>query len=350
MKITKNFFNNIDKLAQEYDMEKEQIIKCFVQALIAGCKKHCQVKSCSVSFKKENDSFFLYKQYLVIDFSNEEIKNNGKKINFINLEEAKKITPKAELGQIIDVEVDPKSFNFNASKEFKNKFNEELIKQKRENIYNFFKNYENNLISAKVIGINKGFFTLELEKEVQVILTKKESLSNDDFYLGQRIQVFVVEVKNTTKMPKILVSRIRINFVLEIFKEFIPEINQGIIEIVSISRIPSVRMKVGLLSKDNKIDAIGSCIGEKNIRIKSIINVFKDEKIDLFAWSYETKELITNALKPAKIQKVEIINEKNKLASVFVNEQQIPLVIGKEGQNIKLASQVTKWNISVKSI
>ncbi|TVY12134.1 transcription termination factor NusA [Candidatus Phytoplasma pini] len=348
---TKGFLNNIDQLAQEYELTREQTLEAFSKGLISGCKKNCQVKSCQLIFQKEYEEFFLYKQYLIIKQEQKEILNslNNKKITYITLEEAQKIKKNPKIGEIINIEVNPKDFNFYATKDFKNKFNEELIKQKRQNIYDFFKEYENKLISAKVIDINDNCFILELEREVHVLLLKKETLNNDNFFIGERIQVYVVEVKSTTKMPKILVSRTHNNFVLELFKEFIPEIKEGIVEIINIARFASLRTKISFVSHDNKIDPIGSCIGPKGNRIKNIVAFLKGEKVDLFLWSSDIQELITNALKPANINKIISIDEEQKKVEVLVSKEQVPLVIGKSGINVQLASKVTKWRINIQT-
>ncbi|MDC9032041.1 transcription termination factor NusA [Columbia Basin potato purple top phytoplasma] len=352
---TKDFLNHIDQLAIEHELTREQILEAFEKSLISGCKKNYQIKSCQLIFNKNYEELSLYKEYLVVgpdSVANEENIDeniNIKKMTCVNLEEAQKLKNNPQIGEIIKIKVDPKEFNFYASKDFKNKFNEEIIRHKKENIYNIFKKYEKKLIVAKVVSIKKNLYVLELEKEVQTVLLNKDKLDNDDFVAGERIQVYVVEVKQTTKMPKILVSRTCVEFVLEIFKEFIPEVQEGIIEIMGISRIPSTRVKVGLFSHNSNIDAIGSCIGSKSSRIKNIINVLKGEKIDLFLWSDEPKELIANALQPAKISQVDILDLENKNASVLVNEDQISLAIGKSGNNVRLAAQVIKWNISIKT-
>ncbi|QTX02698.1 transcription termination factor [Candidatus Phytoplasma luffae] len=347
---TKKILDNIETLAKDEELTKEQVLEAFEKSLISGCKKHCQVKSCRLTFNKNYEEYSLYKEYLVTNSDNviEENENiDYKKITTINLEEARKIKKNAKIGDIIQIEVDPKQFNFYACKDLKNKLNEEIIKFKRENIYNFFKNYENKLISGKIISINEKFFTLELEKQTQALLLKKETLKNDNFSLNERIQVYVIEVQKTNKLPKIFISRTHVNYVLEIFKEVIPEIQEGLIEIISIAREPSTRVKIGLLSRNPDIDAVGSCIGEKSNRIKNITKILKGEKIDLFLWSDDPKKLINNALQPAKINEIQIIDLDKKIASVLIDKEQFSLAIGKSGNNIRLATQVTKWNITL---
>ncbi|WP_457916026.1 transcription termination factor NusA [Candidatus Phytoplasma sacchari] len=350
---TQDFLENIDKLAQEYEIDRKQVLEALEIGLISGCKRNYQIKSCCVSFSKDYDEIYLYKQYLVLDSFNDKIngdndKINLKKISFIKLEEAQKIKKSIKSGEILNILVDPNEFNFYASKDFKNKFHEELIRKRRENIFDFFKKYENKIISAEVVDINEIGFILRLEKDITTILLKKESLLNDKFLINERIQVYVLRVKEKNKMPEIVVTRKHINFVKEIFHEFIPEIQDGIIKIMGIERISSIRTKIGLLSTNNKVDPIGSCIGEKSVRIKSILNILNGEKINLFLWSTNIKELIVNSLKPGKIHEIVSVDENKREALVLVLSEQASLVIGKSGINLRLASKVIDWNIKIK--
>ncbi|WIA07880.1 MAG: transcription elongation factor [Candidatus Phytoplasma cynodontis] len=354
MKV-KDFLENIDKIAQDYEISRIQTLEALEAGLISGCKKNYQVKSCYVSFEKDYSEFFLYRQYLVVDElnnSNDKIKEesdkiNFKKINFIKLKEAQQIKKDIKLGEMLQILVNPNEFNFYASKDFKNKFHEEIMKRRRENIFNFFKRYEKKIISAEVVAINENSFTLQLEKNINVFLLKKETLLNDNFYLNERIQVYVVKVQDKNKMPEIFISRTNENFVREIFKEFIPEIQEGIVQIVGMSRAPSIKTKIGLLSKNNRVDPIGSCIGEKGSRIQSILNILNGEKINLFLWSDDIKELITNSLKPAQINEIVFVDKNRKEVLVSVSPEQAPLVIGKSGINLRLASKAINWNIKV---
>ncbi|WCA22531.1 transcription termination factor NusA [Candidatus Phytoplasma oryzae] len=352
----KNFLENIDKLAQEYELNRIQVLEALKIGLISGCKKNYQVKNCCVSFDTDYQEFFVYKQYLVIDSLNEKKNNdhnsqiNFKKNSLMELKEAQKIKKNVQIGEIIDILVDPKEFNFYASKEFKNKFNEELIKKRRTNIFNFFKKYENKIISAEIISINNKSFTLKLEKNITTFLLKKETLLNDNFDINERIQVYVVKVQEKNKNLDILVSRKNPNFIKEIFYEFIPEIQEGIVKIMGLGREPSIRTKIGLLSTNDKVDAIGSCIGEKSARIKSILNILNGEKINLFLWSEDIKELVINSLKPAEIDKIIFINKNKKEVLVSVLQEQAPLAIGKLGINLKLSSKAINWNIKIEII
>ncbi|BAD04233.1 transcription terminator [Onion yellows phytoplasma OY-M] len=347
--ISKNFFKLLDKIAQERDLDKDQVIDAFAKGLISGCKKNHKVKSCKIELKEDKSEIILYKQFLVADEATMST-INLKESTPITLEEAQQIKPHAKIGQVIDIKVDPKDFNLYAVKELKNQFNEELTKKKRESIYNFFKQQEGKLISAKIISENDKFYNLELEKEITTLLPKKEIASNNEMQVGERIQVFLSEVRKTTKWPKIFVSCNHVGLVVKVLEENIPEIQEGIVKIAGVARISGERTKIGLLSCDAQVDAIGSCIGERSNRIKNVIKILKDEKVDLFVWSDDPQELIANALKPASCLQVVIKDDINKYALAIVPDDQFSLAIGKLGKNVKLAVEVTKWNIDIKTL
>ncbi|MDO7983484.1 MAG: transcription termination factor NusA [Pigeon pea little leaf phytoplasma] len=345
----KNFLKHIDQIAQEYEITREQVINSLEKALISGCKKTFQIKKCRVFFDPNYDKITLYKQYIVVD---EECDVSVlKEQDYIHLKKAKEINSSVEVGEILEIEVDPKKdFNFYGSRDFKNKFNEELLKFQRENIFNFFKQYENKLMMAEVIEEKLNFFILMLEKNFKTFIFKKDLMLNDHFNIGEKIFVLITEVRNSTpKHLKIYVSRINNQFVVELLKYFIPEIRDGLVQIMAIARIPSSRVKVGLSSNNKKIDPIGTCIGEKGYRIKNILNILRGEKIDLFKWSVDIEKLIINALKPAQIIQILNLDFEKKIALVSVAADQVALAIGKSGQNLKLAMQVTRWQIEIQA-
>ncbi|MDV3166309.1 MAG: transcription termination factor NusA ['Waltheria sp.' little leaf phytoplasma] len=345
----KNFLKHIDQIAQEYDITREQVTNALEKALISGCKKTFQIKKCRVCFGSNYDKITLYKQYVVVDEKCDV--SLFKEQDYVYLKKAKELNSFIEVGEILEIEVDPKKdFNFYGSRDFKNKFNEELLKFQRENIFNFFKQYENKLMIAEVIEEKLKFFILMLEKNVKTCIFKKDLMLNDHFNIGEKIFVLITEIRNNTpKHLQICVSRITNQFVVELLKYFIPEIRDGLVQIMAIARIPSSRVKVGLSSHDKKIDPIGACVGEKGYRIKNILNILRGEKIDLFKWSLDIEKLIINALKPAQIIQIVNLDFEKKIALVSVADDQVALAIGKLGQNLKLAMQVTQWQIEIKT-
>ncbi|NLK12211.1 MAG: transcription termination/antitermination protein NusA [Candidatus Phytoplasma sp.] len=346
--ISKDFFNTIEAVAEERGLTVEQVIDAFEAGLIAGCKKAHNVRSCRVEFKEDKNEILVYKQFFVLDEDYLE-QDINKDYTLITVEEAKEYKSKVKPGQILEVKVDPKDFNLYAIKDFKSRFNEELTKKQKDMIYEHFKALENEMISAKVIDHDDRFYRLELEKEMTTLLPKKEALPSDNFHPGDRIRVYVTEVQATTKWPKIFVSRVHKRLVVRLLEELVPEIKEGIIDIMGSSRDAGDRSKIGVRSNDPKVDPIGACVGEGGTRIREIVKTLSGEKIDLFRWSDNEQELIANALQPAKVVSVTQVNPKEKSALAIVPDDQLSLAIGKLGQNVKLAVQASEWSIDIKS-
>lgn len=346
--ISKEFFNTIQSVAEERDLSVEQVIDAFGVGLIAGCKKAHNVRSCRVEFKEDKNEILLYKQYFVLDEEYLE-QDINKDYTLITVEEAKEYKAKPKPGEILEVKVDPKDFNLYAIKDFKSRFNEELTNRQKEMIYEHFKAVQGEMITAKVLDHDERFYRLELEKEMTTLLPKKEALPSDNFHVGERIRVYVTEVQQTTKWPKVFVSRTHKGLVTRLLEELVPEIKEGIIEILGEARDAGDRSKIGVKSNDPKVDPIGACVGEGGSRIREIVKSLSGEKIDLFRWSDNEQELIANALQPAKVIAVVDVHPKEKTALAIVPDDQLSLAIGKLGQNVKLAVQASGWSIDIKS-
>jgi N utilization substance protein A len=203
------------------------------------------------------------------------------------------------------------------------------------------------MVNADVTAKNDKFLTLSLGMGVTTILPIKELLPNDSFEVGDRIKVYVKEVEKTTKDPKIKVSRTDRNLITRLMEEYIPEVKNGIIEIKGIARDAGSRTKIAVASNDKNVDPIGSCVGEAGSRIKQIVDALNGEKVDLYKWSENPEELITNSLQPASVTKVISIDEKTKSSVVAVPDDHLSLAIGKQGQNVRLAVQSCGWKIDI---
>ncbi|MFP4186627.1 MAG: transcription termination factor NusA [Acholeplasmataceae bacterium] len=344
--ISKEFFKNIDAVAEERDLSRDQVIEAFRQGMIAGCKKAHDVRSCRVVFREERNEILVYKQRLVVDELSLDTDRNHTQIL---LEDAKKINSRIKAGELLEEKIDPKEFGHFAVRDFKSRLNETLITMQKENLYNHFKAYENEMLTARVIDVADDHYRLEIGKDLTTLLPKKESLPKDNFHVGDRIRVYVTDVEMKTKWPKVFVSRTHPSLIIRLLEDLIPEIKEGIIEVMGISRDPGDRSKIGVKSNDPKVDPIGACVGEGGSRIREIVRTLSDEKIDLFRWSDNEHELIANALQPADVIAVTRINPKEKNALAIVPDDQLSLAIGKLGQNVKLAVQACGWSIDIKS-
>jgi transcription termination/antitermination protein NusA len=344
--ISKEFFKNIDAVAEERDLSRDQVIEAFTQGMIAGCKKAHDVRSCRVTIREDRNEILVYKQQLVVEEYSMEV---DKAHTQILLEDAKKINARIKVGDLLEEKIDPKEFGHFAVRDFKSRLNETLVTMQKENLYNHFKAYENEMLTARVIDVADDHYRLEIGKDLTTLLPKKESLPKDNFHVGDHVRVYVTDVEMKTKWPKVFVSRTHSSLIIRLLENLIPEIKEGIIEVMGISRDPGDRSKIGVKSNDPKVDPIGACVGEGGSRIREIVRTLSDEKIDLFRWSDNERELIANALQPADVVAVTRINPKEKNALAIVPDDQLSLAIGKLGQNVKLAVQACGWSIDIKS-
>jgi len=184
--------------------------------------------------------------------------------------------------------------------------------------------------------------------KAEALLTPNEQTPGEEYVFNTRIKAYILEVKKTTKGPQILVSRTHPGLVKRLFELEVPEIHDGIVEIKNISREPGSRTKIAVYSKDDNVDPVGACVGQKGTRVQAIVNELRGEKIDIIKWSTNPEEFISNSLSPAKVIRVDI-NEEEKSAKVVVPDYQLSLAIGKEGQNVRLAAKLTGWKIDIKS-
>jgi transcription termination/antitermination protein NusA len=345
--ISKEFFKNIDAVAEERDLSKDQVVEAFIQGMIAGCKKAHDVRSCRVEIKEDKNEILVYKQHLVVsEYSME----SDKTFTQMLLEDAKKINSRIKVGEVLEEKIDPKDFGLYAVRDFKSRLNETLVTMQKENLYNHFKAFENEMIMARVIDSADDHYRLDIGKDLTTLLPRKECLPKDNFHVGDHIRVYVSSVEMKTKYPKVFVSRIHTSLIIRMLENMIPEIKDGTIEVMGISRDPGDRSKIGVKSNDPKVDPIGACVGEGGSRIREIVRNLSDEKIDLFRWSDNERELIANALQPAEVIAVTRVNPKEKNALAIVPDDQLSLAIGKLGQNVKLAVQACGWSIDIKSV
>ncbi len=346
--ISKAFFQNIDEVANENDLSKEHVYQAFEQGLIAACKKQLGVQTCRVEFREEKNELLIWGQYFVLP-EGEISLDLDRKYTFLKLADAKALSAKAKAGEVLEVKIEPSEFNYNASRDLKHRFNEVLNTIKKESIYQGLKKLQYEVVNARVLEVEQEFYRIEITKDVITMLPKKESLPNDKFHIGDRIKVYVTDVEMKTKGPKIYVSRTHVNLVTRLLEEHVPEIKDGTIEVLGIARDPGDRSKVGLRSNNENVDVIGATVGEGGVRIKEISKFLSGEKIDLFRWSDNEKDLIANSLQPAPVIAVTKLNPKEKSALAIVPDAQLSLAIGKLGQNVKLAVQASGWSIDIKS-
>lgn len=343
--MANNMYETIKVVAETENLTEAQVIEAITEGLIFGCKRTHQVSSCRAFLDEEKGEFKVFKQYLVVaeyDLTLTKVHTQ------LLLEDAKKLDPQAKVGDLLEFPVKQEDFSPYGMRDFKQRYKQVILDYSKENIFDYFKDKEHQMMRAKIIDEMEHAYKISLGKET-TLLPKTEILDRDKLHVSDDVYVYISSVEMKSKGPKIYVSRKDKGLVVKLMELNIPEISEGIVEIVGISRVPGERSKVGVRSHDSQVDPIGACVGEGGGRIKEIVNALAGEKIDLFRWSDNERELIENALQPADVIAVTKVNPKEKSALAIVPDDQLSLAIGKIGQNVKLAVQASGWSIDIKS-
>ncbi len=266
----------------------------------------------------------------------------------ISLEDAHKINKSLQLGDQVDVEIVPKDFGRIAAQTAKQVIIQKLREVERDLIFNEFNDRKGEIVSGIIQKADKNIVVMDLGR-LEGVMPTKEQVPTEHYHVNDKIKAYVMDVERGQKgAPQVLVSRSHPDFVRKLLELEIPEIYEGVIEIKSVSRDAGNRSKVAVYSPDPNIDPVGSCVGQKGVRIQNVINELHGEKIDVIEWNQDPSIYIASALLPAKIMAVDI-KEEDKFAQVIVPDDQLSLAIGKAGQNARLAAKLTGWKIDIKS-
>ncbi len=265
----------------------------------------------------------------------------------ILLPDARKIKVSCEVGDVIEEDVTPKDFMRVAAQNAKQIVTQRIKEAERSIIYDEFSEKEFDLISGIVQRKDKGNVYVDLGK-IEAVLGPNEQIPGERYEFNQRVDLYIVEVRQNTKGPMISVSRTHPGLVRRLFEREVPEIYNGTVEIKSTSREPGSRTKIAVHSNDPNVDATGSCVGNRGARVQSVVSELGNEKIDIIEWSRDPAAYIANSLSPAKVEAV-LVNPDDNTARVIVDDSQLSLAIGKEGQNVRLAARLTGWKIDIKS-
>ena len=337
------FMEALDELEKDRGIDKEILIDTIEQALLTAYKKNFgSAQNVRVEIDRERGDVRVFSQRVVVDES-----DLYDTFLEIELKDAREISPNYELGDIIENEVTPKDFGRIAAQTAKQVVVQRIREAEREIVYNEFMDKENEIVTGEVARVNKNIVYVNLGR-IEAIMTQAEQIPGEHYQAGQKIKVYILEVKKTNKGPQIVVSRSHPGLVKRLFEFEVPEIFEGIVQIKSVSREAGSRTKMAVKSIDEKIDPIGACVGPKGSRVKNIVDELGDEKIDIIKYSDDPAEYISASLSPSKVERVEV-NEEEKSALVVVPDYQLSLAIGKEGQNARLAAKLTNWKIDIKS-
>jgi N utilization substance protein A len=338
------FIAAINQLCDEKGIPREQVIDAIKAALKAAYKKDYgnRNQDLDVDLRDGIESATIY----LVKTVAAEIEDPDLDIT---LEDAKKHKKDAKVGDILRIDVTPASYGRIATQAAKQVIINKLQEAEKEVMYDMFKDRENELINAVVHRVDGSQVYLNLDGKTTSFLPYEDQIRGEKYYTGQRLKLFLDKVIKTSKGPQLLISRTHSSLVRKLMELEIPEIKSGLVEIKGIAREPGVRAKVAVVSTDPKIDPIGSCVGQKGVRVQSIMDELSGERLDIIQWSDNTEEYIRTALAPANISAIKLF-EKEKRASCFVQPEQRPLAIGKNGQNVRLASNLTGWELDILDI
>ena len=341
--MNQEFLNALNEIVETKGIDKEILIDTIEQALLTAYKKNFgQAQNVEVEFDRDNGDIKVYSTREVVDES-----NYYDSFLEIELSEARKISPSYEIGDVIRNEVTPSNFGRIAAQTAKQVVVQRLREAEREIVYNEFMERESEIVDGEITRATPSVVYVDLGK-IEGVMPRSEKIDRETYKEGQRIKVYVVEVKKGSKGPQIIISRSNPGLVKRLFELEVPEIEQGIVQIKSIAREAGSRTKMAVKSVDEKIDPIGACVGPKGSRVKNIVDELGDEKIDIIKYSDDFAEYISASLSPSKVVKVEV-DEEEKSALVVVPDYQLSLAIGKDGQNARLAAKLTGWKIDIKS-
>ena len=338
---TKEFFNAVNLLVKEKGIDKAGVFEAMELALVSAYKKHFNKSNARVIIDEDNLEMRVLSYLNVV----EEIEDEDTEIL---LEDALKIVPNISVGETIEEEVDVKEFGRVAASTAKQVVIQKVREAERNIIVNEFADKENEMVTGSVEMEDARNYYINLGR-AQGILPKTEIIPGEEIKMGSSIKVYVTKVENNSKGPLILLSRNHYGFVKRLFELEIPEINEGIILVYGVAREAGVRTKIAVYSENERVDAVGSCIGEKGMRIANILKELGGEKVDIVPYDKDASKFIENALSPAKNLTVLVTDEKKREATVIVDDDNLSLAIGKKGLNVRLASRLTRFKIDVKT-
>ncbi|HCA70652.1 MAG TPA: transcription termination/antitermination protein NusA [Lachnospiraceae bacterium] len=341
MDANKELIEALNQIEKEKDISKDILLEALENSLVAACKNNFgRADNIKVYIDRETGKVDVFAMKEVVETVTDPVIQ-------ISLAQAKMKDGKADIGDIVPVEVTPKNFGRIAAQKAKQVVVQKIREEERKVLYNQYSSKEKDIVTGIVQRYVGNNISINLGK-VDAILTENEQVRGEVFRPTDRVKLYVLEVKDTTKGPRITVSRTHPELVKRLFEAEVTEIQDGTVEIMGIAREAGSRTKMAVWSNNPDVDAVGACVGLNGARVNAIVRELRDEKIDIINWSDDPAQLIENSLSPAKVISVEV-DEKEKSARVIVPDYQLSLAIGKEGQNARLAAKLTGYKIDIKS-
>ncbi len=346
IKVT-GLYEACEELERERGISKDDIIEALKDSMVAAYKRHLRIKEATnieAILVEETSEIGIFRTKVVVN----EISDPDTEIP---LDEAKEIDDEVEVDDEVKIEVTPEQFGRIAAQTAKQVLTQRIRDAERNNILNEFLEKKGTLTTGIIQRVEGRNVIVNIGK-TDAIMPQREQIPGEYYKVGNRIRVFVLNVKETSRLPQVIVSHAHAEIVRELFELEVPEIEDGIVEIKSIAREAGYRTKLAVWSNDEEVDSVGACIGPRGSRIQTIVGELKNEKIDIVRWSPDPVEYIVNAIAPARVVSVDIMadDEDAHEAMVVVPDDQLSLAIGRDGQNVRLAHKLTHWKIDIKSV
>ena len=346
IKVT-GLYEACEELERERGISKDDILGALKDSMVAAYKRHMRIKEATnieAILVDETSEIGIFTTKVVVN----EITDPEAEIT---LEEAKEIDDEVEVDDEVKIEVTPEQFGRIAAQTAKQVLTQRIRDAERNNILNEFLDKKGSLTTGIIQRVEGRNVIVNIGK-TDAIMPQREQIPGEYYKPGNRIRVFVLNVKETNRLPQVIVSHAHAEIVRELFELEVPEIEDGIVEIKSIAREAGYRTKLAVWSNDEEVDSVGACIGPRGSRIQTIVGELKNEKIDIVRWSPDPVEYIVNAIAPARVVSVDIMADDDDAheAMVVVPDDQLSLAIGRDGQNVRLAHKLTQWKIDIKSV
>ncbi len=329
----------VDQVSREKGVERDVLINALEEAVKAAArKKYGQDYDLEVNFNEELGEIEVFEfKEVVPTVTMEHLQ--------VSLEEGRRLDPDVELGDSLGIKMDPDKFGRIAAQSAKQVIMQRLKEAERDNVYDDFKDRQGEIINGIVQRFDRGAIIVNIGR-TEGELPIKEQVQKESYKQGDRIRAYILEIKHFSRGPQVILSRSHPNLVSSLFENEVPEITEGIVQIMQVARVPGVRSKIAVFSKDPDVDPVGACVGMKGSRVQAVVQELRGEKIDIITWDPDPAKFICNALAPAEVIRV-IVDENNHAMEIVVPDDQLPLAIGKRGQNVRLASRLTGWGLDV---
>ena len=336
-----NLKQAIEQIVKEKGIDRQVVVEAMEQAVLSAAnKKYRNTRNLEAHFNPDTGEVELFEYVKVV----EEVQDSYTEISH---EEAREMDPECEIGDELGEKIDSGDFGRIAAQTAKQVIIQKVREAERETVFNEYKDRQWEVVTGQVRRFERGDLLIDLGR-AEAILPSKEQMPREVYRPGDRIRAMITDVGMTTKGPQIVLSRTHPQMLAKLFEAEVPEIGEGIVEIVNVVRDPGSRAKIAVASHDRDVDPVGACVGMRGSRVQNVVSELRGEKIDIIPWSADIARFVCNALSPAQVTKV-FMDEEQRTLEVIVPDDQLSLAIGKRGQNVSLAARLTGCRIDIKS-